>query len=108
MFSISGNDTKDHLREATADVFGELELVQYLQRGLETIRVELFLTGDLMAISAVMGHDGVTSSFPCIYCKVPQRVLRSVDDYQVVPVVERTTSGLYRDAESCRGTFLVV
>ncbi len=86
-FPTVGNDDKKHLRMALGDLLRDLSAIRSVHGGDGDHALKLFVIGDYMALGALLGHDGPSSSFPCIFCEAPKEGLdcgdfhrRQIDD----------------------------
>jgi hypothetical protein len=97
----AGNDGEEEMRIAAGDVMQRFAAIATVRGRERDHRVKLIFNGDYMAISAVIGHGGPASSFPCFHCEVPLNSLRAGEDegHRL-----RRIEDVFADAKKCQGT----
>ena len=98
-----GSDNADNLRTAFSDFTAELENFRTIpvpdtadaDSAIQEVPVELFLTGDTMFISHVLGQQGPNANFPCPFCLVTKTTLKTANKWNEKETFTERTVDLY-------------
>jgi hypothetical protein len=99
-----GTDNAENLRTAFSDFTGQLQQLTTLpvrqeDGSIKDAPVKLFLIGDTMFISHVLGHMTTSALFPCPFCLVPKADLQTVGQLDIEKVyTERTIESYCQSA----------